>query len=287
MTPSSPVDLREEWRDLLRRRSALVASLSVYDGVVTSWAEATTAVAPLRWSAPECAARWERSMPLLAEAPIALPSEAVEPPLVAAMEVLGATRAEDAAALQRFAEAWDRGEIGPAVLMPSLASPGPPVDLPLGADAMAFLACAALRPTLEAFFAGCRAHLVDGAWELGQCPFCGAPPGFADVVEDGRRRLACHVCGGGWIFPRLRCPFCRNDRTRDLARLEPGPQEEGYAISVCKECRAYVKELDRRVRWNGGPALVEDWGSPHFDLLAHREGYWRPLTPALQLARRD
>jgi hypothetical protein len=47
-----------------------------------------------------------------------------------------------------------------------------------------------------------------------------------------------------------------------------------------------MKELDRRVRWNGGPALVEDWGSPHFDLVAHREGYWRPLTPPLELARR-
>src|SRR3989442_15075750 len=38
-----------------------------------------------------------------------------------------------------------------------------------------------------------RDHLADGVWQLGVCPFCGAPPGFSDVVEDGRRRLACHV----------------------------------------------------------------------------------------------
>ena len=135
-------------------------------------------------------------------------------------------------------------------------------------------------------FGACRAHLVDGVWERGLCPFCGAPPGFADVAEDGRRRLACHTCGGAWTFARLGCPFCGNDRTVDLARLEAEAREEGYSVSVCKACRAYVKELDRRVRWNGGPALIEDWGSPHFDLVAHREGYWRPLTPPLELARR-
>ena len=26
----------------------------------------------------------------------------------------------------------------------------------------------------------------------------------------------------------------------------------------------------------GGPPLVEDWGSPHFDLIARRQGFWRP-----------
>lgn len=143
-----------------------------------------------------------------------------------------------------------------------------------------------LRPSLGALFGECRSDLVDGVWDLGVCPFCGAPPGVADVTEDGGRRLACHLCGGGWGFPRLRCPFCGNDSTQDLARLEPEAKEEGYVISTCKRCRAYVKELDRRGRWNAGPALVEDWGSPHLDLIAHREGYWRPCAPLIQLAAR-
>ena len=195
--------------------------------------------------------------------------------------------AEDGPALQRFAEGWDRGDVGPEDLFPYRRDGrSPRAEVALEADVLSFLACASLRPTLETLFAACRAHLVDGVWERGLCPFCGAPPGFADVAEDGRRRLACHVCGGAWTFARLGCPFCGNDRTKDLARLEAEAREEGYSVSVCKACRAYVKELDRRVRWNGGPALVEDWGSPHFDLVAHREGYWRPLTPPLELARR-
>jgi hypothetical protein len=49
---------------------------------------------------------------------------------------------------------------------------------------------------------------------------------------------------------------------------------------------SYLKELDRRIRWNAGSALVEDWGSPHFDMVAVNEGYWRPIASLIQLARR-
>jgi hypothetical protein len=38
--------------------------------------------------------------------------------------------------------------------------------------------------------------------------------------------------------------------------------------------------VDRRQRWNAGPPLVEDWGSPHLDVYAAREGFWRS-TPSL------
>jgi len=94
------------------------------------------------------------------------------------------------------------------------------------------------------------------------------------------------MCGGAWVFPRLRCPFCGAQAAKDLVRLEAEEKEEGYFISACRQCKAYVKELDRRIRWNAGPALVEDWGSPHFDMVALRAGYWRPIPSLIQLARR-
>ena len=113
----------------------------------------------------------------------------------------------------------------------------------------------------------------------------GSPPGFADVVEDGRRRLACHLCGGAWEFGKLQCPFCGVEGARPMVRLTPDEaREEGYAIAACRECRGYIKELDRRTRWNGGPPLVEDWGSPHFDLIARRQEYWRPEASLVLLA---
>ncbi|HET7342004.1 MAG TPA: formate dehydrogenase accessory protein FdhE, partial [Methylomirabilota bacterium] len=158
----------------------------------------------------------------------------------------------------------------------------------LSADAVAFLAAASLRPALEALFAAARERFDTGAWALGACPFCGGPAGWADIVEDGRRRLACHLCGGAWPFARLACPFCGVDGAQHQVRLTPeDPGEEGYLVLACRECRAYMKEVDRRTRWNAGPGLLEDWGSPHFDLIAHRQGYWRPIPSLVQLVSRS
>jgi FdhE protein len=182
--------------------------------------------------------------------------------------------------LRRVAEAWDHGTIAPAALFPTPGGVGGRVVETIAGstiDMAALLAYGSLRPALQAYFARARAHLGPHDWALGVCPFCGAPAAFSDVLEDGRRRLACHLCGGGWFFPRTKCPFCASERSQDLLRLEPENQDQGYLIIACGGCSGYLKELDRRVRWNGQSALVEDWGSPHLDLIAHRARYRRPV----------
>src|SRR2546422_2646968 len=74
---------------------------------------------------------------------------------------------------------------------------------------------------------------------LGVCPFCGAPASFSDVLEDGRRRLACHLCGGGWFFPRTKCPFCASERSQDLdrksTRLNSSHGYISYAVFCLKK----------------------------------------------------
>jgi FdhE protein len=280
---AAPIDLREEWRDLLARRPALSPSLAPYGRLLDAWAGTEPAIAP-PWSAADCRDRWRRGTPLLSGIAIDLEPERIERLLDVALGLLASVAGADPASLQRFAEAWDAGRIRAASLLPRPGRVGSIEDsCGLTAEALGFVACASLRPHLERLLDESRAHLEDGAWELGACPFCGGPPGFADIREDGRRQLACHLCGGQWIFPRLRCPFCGTDRTSDLGRLDLAGTEEGYFLSTCSACRAYLKELDRRVRWNGGSALVEDWGSPHFDLAARRAGYWRPVPPLLCL----
>jgi FdhE protein len=281
----SVLDLREAWADLLRRRPAFAGTLAIYGALVEHWTGTSVRVRSLGWSAEDCRSRWMRGVPLLADAALPLDAAAVEESVSRVMELIADARPDTVEGLRRFADAWDRGAITPASLFPARGRIGAFDDaVGLCADVVAFIALATLRPRFEPYFARCRDHLADGDWALGICPFCGAPPGYADVLEDGRRKLACHFCGGGWTFTRLRCPFCGNDETKELSRLEPEAADQGYFISVCKACRAYLKELDRRVRWNGGPALVEDWGSPHFDLAADRAGYWRPGAPVL-LAR--
>src|SRR5438093_865204 len=75
-------------------------------------------------------------------------------------------------------------------------------------------------------------------------------------------------------------------RAPALQRLQAEGEDAGYVIAGCRACHAYVKELDRRERWNGGPPLLEDWGSPHLDVVARREGLVKPLPALLDLAAR-
>ena len=204
------------------------------------------------------------------------------------MEVLAHAVPTLGAGLQHFADAWDAGRLGPRALLPIRGSVGSDTveeATGLAGDVIALLATMSLRPVLQVVFAEVREYLADGLWRLGICPFCGGPPGFTDVIEDGRRRLACHVCGGGWVFTKLGCPFCGVEGAQHLVRLTPEDVgEQGYVIAGCRQCHAYLKELDRRARWNGGPPLVEDWGSPHFDLIARRQGFWRPEASLVLLA---
>jgi len=87
------------------------------------------------------------------------------------------------------------------------------------------------------------------------------------------------------VFTELRCPFCGIEGPQHVVRILPeDAREEGYAISACRSCGAYIKEVDRRARCNAGPAPVEDWGTPHFDLIALGQGYWRPVPALLQWA---
>jgi Protein involved in formate dehydrogenase formation len=271
---------------MLERRRPLTASLTPYGDVLERWALAAPAVTAPAWSAADCRQCWQHGLPLAAHRPPPIAAVDVEDLLGGAMEQLASLDPVRASGLQRFAAAWDAGAITPASLLPrpeGIGDGAAEAASGLDAAALAWLACATLRPTLEAWFAASHAHLESSDWGRGVCPFCGAPPGFIDVIEGGHRRLACHLCGGGWGFAKLRCPLCGADGTEPLYRLKAEGADEGYVVSGCRRCHGYLKELDRRERWNGGPPLLEDWATPHLDVVARREGYRKPIPSLLDL----
>jgi hypothetical protein len=276
--------LLTDWAALIERRPAFRNTLEPLGHILTAWAEwSRDPPAPLHWGEEACRSRWSQGEPLIAAAPPEIPHQSVEGFLGPALDLLAGLEE----GVQEFAAAWDRGEIAPAGLFPErgrIGSVEAQQRSHLSQDALAFLAIAGLRPTLTAYFAPCRAHVAASGWDLGICPCCGAPPGFADLLEDGRRQLVCHLCDANWTFARLICPLCGNRTPRDFVRFLAEDADEGYAIGACRACRGYVKELDRRLRWNAGAALVEDWGSPHLDLIAHRQEFWRPIPTLIQLA---
>jgi Protein involved in formate dehydrogenase formation len=280
--------LLAEWRALLERRASLREALAPCEPVLEAWAGwSDQSPPPLPWTTEECHLPWGKGEPLLTRAQPELANADLEKVLGPALDALAAAGVEGEA-LQSFAVLWDSGAITLRDLLPAPGRLGAgwlPERTHLSLESVGFLAVAALRPVLTRFFAGCRPHLEPGLWGRGACPFCGAPPAFAEIPEDGQRRLACHACGAAWIFSRTRCPLCGTLDISQLIRLVPeGLQEEGYAITACKGCGGYLKELDRRVRWNAGSALVEDWGSPHLDLVARRAGYWRPIPVLVTIA---
>jgi hypothetical protein len=273
--------LLEEWRGLLERRPRLREALAPCEPILHAWAAGCEgAPPPLSWSVEQCRGPWSKGEPLLSKAQPELRNADLETVLGSALDALGAAGVEGES-LQAFAELWDAGGITLRDLFPAPGRLGAgwlPERTHLSVESVGFLAVTALRPVLTRFFATSRTHFDPGWWGRGVCPFCGATPSFADIPEDGQRRLACHACGGAWIFSRTRCPLCGTLDISQLVRLVPeGLEEEGYAVTACKGCGGYLKELDRRVRWNAGSALVEDWGSPHLDLVARRAGYWRPV----------
>jgi hypothetical protein len=279
------LDLRSAWTEILARRRDLAPTLTPYADILESWA--TTAHAPARpWSAAECGDSWQRGVPLAIASPPRIAPADIEELLGGVMEQLAALDPRRAPALQRLAAAWDAGAVTPASLLPTREGIGDgAAEAASGLDApsMAVLACAAVRPSLESWLSPARDHLAGAEWGRGVCPFCGAPPGFIDVVEGGHRRLACHFCGGAWGFAKLRCPLCGVEGTDALYRLKAEGADEGYVVSGCRRCRGYLKELDRRERWNGGPALLEDWSTPHLDVVARREGYSKPIPSLVDL----
>jgi hypothetical protein len=96
--------LRTEWDDLLERRPAFRATLDVYGEILDRWGRWAPAGSPsLGWAAAQCHERWERGVPLLAEAPPPTSAAEVEDLLGALMERLAETVDGAAPALQRLA----------------------------------------------------------------------------------------------------------------------------------------------------------------------------------------
>jgi hypothetical protein len=283
--------LAVSWEDLLTRRPQYRDSLHLYGVIIATWSRWTLPASPvLDWSPERCRESWARDVSLVTEAPPDFDNATLEPLLTSLLDELSLARAEVAEALDRFAHAWAEGRLSAQDLLPGLPRPAGRLEEGLEwipADLLRFVTYLGLRPAMEAYFSFVRPAFSADLWDGGGCPFCAAPPSFADIGDDGKRWLYCALCGGRWTIGRLCCPFCGNRDARTLTRLTAEGEEEGYQIEACDICRGYLKGVDRRLRWNVGSSLIEDWGTPHLDLIARRKGYWRATPSLIQLAPPD
>jgi formate dehydrogenase maturation protein FdhE len=78
-------------------------------------------------------------------------------------------------------------------------------------------------------------------WQQGYCPVCGHSPVLGRLIgAAGHRQLWCCCCNTSWSFPRIGCPFCKNQSQDQLGYLTVN-EFVSYRIYVCDKCRRYLK----------------------------------------------
>jgi len=145
-------------------------------------------------------------------------------------------------------------------------------EVDLDPSTLSFLAQVALRPSLYALREAASDRVDKEHWDYGYCPVCGSEPDMAYFTKTGKRYLHCELCGQEWAYPRLKCPFCRNEEHKTLGYFDV-EGEEGFRVDFCRKCKRYLKTLDKRVFEETAPMELEHLATIHLDILANEHGF--------------
>ena len=151
-----------------------------------------------------------------------------------------------------------------------LSKTGKEVDL--NPKVLQFLAQVALRPSLQELRHSLCEKIENKGWDYGYCPVCGSQPNMAYLDRTGKRLLHCELCGEEWPYPRLNCPFCRNEDQKSLGYFY-SEREEGVRVDFCRKCHRYIKTIDTRSFENSAPMELEYLATIHLDILANENGF--------------
>jgi len=97
-------------------------------------------------------------------------------------------------------------------------------------------------------------------------------------MEGARRLLACALCGGEWLFERIRCPSCFEEDPQELPHFQ-NDKHRNVRIEACETCHRYIKSIDLSEDARPIPE-VDDLVSLAMDLWAVEQGYTR-IEPGL------
>jgi len=104
---------------------------------------------------------------------------------------------------------------------------------------------AALKPFLVSYAKALVGLVNQEHWRREHCPMCNGKPDFAFLdKESGARWLLCSRCDTEWLFQRLQCPYCGNQKQASLAYFTD--DREVYRLYVCEQCHKYIKAIDLR-----------------------------------------
>jgi len=134
------------------------------------------------------------------------------------------------------------------------------------------LAWIVLQPYAE-YLADRRApRNVDGTPST--CPLCGGKPivGVLRAEGDGAKKsLICMLCGHEWMFRRIYCPACGEEREPQIA-FYSAPEIAHVRVDVCDTCHTYLKSVDLTKMGLAVP-VVDELATIPLDLWAREHGY--------------
>jgi len=140
-----------------------------------------------------------------------------------------------------------------------------------------FLALSSLAPSFTRLHAALANRLrTHEIWPHGHCPLCGNPPLIGKLTDkEGFRYHSCSLCRLEYRVPRLGCPFCQEHDTDKLGVFTADTQP-GYAVYVCRNCKAYIKLADfREYADRVSLPVLDDLESLPLDMLAQQQGFTR------------
>ncbi len=155
-------------------------------------------------------------------------------------------------------------------------------SLDIDPDALAAVAALAVMPLLQAL----RRRFgpaADPRWEEGWCPICGGWPHLAEQRGLERaRRLRCARCGGDWVQPGIRCPYCGVVGHEARAALVSEQDGEARKVETCSACRGYLKSVATLRAWAADEVALTDLATVDLDLVALERAFERPEPRRLE-----
>jgi FdhE protein len=141
-----------------------------------------------------------------------------------------------------------------------------------------FFAKAFLQPYAYSL-AGLGRKPTDRNLESGEnrCPFCAGKPQLSllkpqDAGGDGGlRHLLCSTCLSEWVFRRVVCANCGEERPTKLAYFH-APEYDHLRVECCDACGHYIKAVDL-TRLGVAAPLVDEVAAAALDLWAREQGY--------------
>jgi formate dehydrogenase accessory protein FdhE len=114
--------------------------------------------------------------------------------------------------------------------------------------------------------------IVDGTPST--CPLCGAKPAVAVLRSEGdgaKKSLICMLCAHEWLFRRVYCPACGEEREPQMA-FYSAPEIAHVRVDVCDTCHTYLKSIDL-TKTGLAVAVVDELATIPLDLWAREHGY--------------